>query len=201
MYDNICPICDEGNTTIQVEKIEVEYRGKKGFIQTRAHVCDKCGEETVGAIESKFNKRAFFAFKKEIDGLLSGTEIKRIRRHYGLTQAAAGKFLGGGKIAFNKYENDDVAQSEAMDNLLRVIDLCPDAYLTLERIKGIMVDSYSIQSRHINLGSKFKTWGEQRDTSVPLKRKKVASIEERSICILPHHSNDNSWIGIEECLH
>jgi len=90
--------------------------------------------------ESKQNKRIVMAFRKQVDGLLTGDEITALRKQYQLTQAQAAKLFGGGPVAFSKYENDDVAQSEAMDTLLRLIRRSPAAFWALVEEKGLQAD-------------------------------------------------------------
>ena len=63
------------------------------------------------------------AFRKRVDELLTGAEITALRKQYKLTQGQAARRFGGGPVAFSKYENDDVAHSESMDNLLRLVRL------------------------------------------------------------------------------
>ena len=40
-----------------------------------------------------------------------------------MTQGQTARLFSGGPVAFSKYENDDVAHSESMDNLLRLVRL------------------------------------------------------------------------------
>lgn len=70
------------------------------------------------------------AFRKRADGLLTGAQMRQARKALGLTQAQAAKLFGGGQVAFSRYENDDITQSEAMDSLVRVC-LAQPANLTL----------------------------------------------------------------------
>jgi HTH-type transcriptional regulator/antitoxin MqsA len=58
---------------------------------------------------------------------LTGEEVRALRVQLDLTQAEAARVFGGGQVAFSKYENDDVVQSEAMDKLLRVAAEVPGA--------------------------------------------------------------------------
>ena len=58
--------------------------------------------------------------KKFADGLLSSEEIQQIRKHLGVTPETASKIFGGGEKSFSKYESGKVAQSAAMDRLLRL---------------------------------------------------------------------------------
>jgi HTH-type transcriptional regulator/antitoxin MqsA len=117
----LCPICGEGHVTAQTENVEHEYKGTKGMVPIHFLLCDHCSSDFAGAAEAKLNKRALMAWRKQIDGLLTGEEIAALRAQYKLTQGQAAKLFGGGPVAFSKYENDDVAQSEAMDTLLRLV--------------------------------------------------------------------------------
>ena len=56
---------------------------------------------------------------------LDPAEIRRIRRRLGLTQAKAGRVLGGGPRAFNKYEAGTVKPSAPAAALLRLLDENP----------------------------------------------------------------------------
>jgi len=77
------------------------------------------------------------AFKKRVDGLLTGAEVRRPRRQLNLSQEEAARVFGGGPVAFSKYEADDVAQSAAMDKLLRLAADVPGAAARLFRQAGI----------------------------------------------------------------
>lgn len=120
--NNLCPICGEGNLQPKVGKNLVEYKGQSTEITFQYSVCDACGSEQSDAAQLRANKRAMVAFKKGVDGLLSGAQVRAIRERLRLSQNEAAKVFGGGPVAFSKYESDDVTQSEAMDKLLRVAD-------------------------------------------------------------------------------
>lgn len=127
MNSKTCPICEMGQLTPHTDKIMVEHLGQQGQIESQYAVCDCCGSEQAGAAETRFNKRAMIAFKKQVQGLLTGFELESLRKHWGLTQAEAAKVFGGGPVAFSKYESDDVMQSDAMDRLLRLAAVLPAA--------------------------------------------------------------------------
>ena len=135
--DVLCPICEEGLLKVQNETSSVEYKGESGEVPFTFCVCESCGIETVRPQDAKSNKRAFLEYKKSVDGLLSYSEVKRIRNKYGVKQADACRLFGGGPNAFTKYEHSDVAQSEAMDSLLRLIDKNEYAFWDLVEIKGL----------------------------------------------------------------
>jgi len=125
---SMCSICEEGNFQTYIESNVVEYKGNKQNLAMHYSECDCCGSETITPTQSRTNKRLMTEFKKQIDGLLTGKELKTLRLELGLTQADAANIFGGGPVAFSKYEADDVAQSEAMDKLLRVAQSVPEAY-------------------------------------------------------------------------
>lgn len=136
----LCPICGEGHVTDQVDQFESEYKGQKATLPLHYQLCDTCHSDFAGTKESKLNKRAIMAFRKSVDGLLTGSEIVALRKQYGLTQDQAAKLFGGGPVAFSKYENDDVSQSESMDSLLRLVRRSEVAFIELADEKGMTAE-------------------------------------------------------------
>lgn len=138
MHDKqLCPICGAGHVTDHVEQVETEYKGHKGQVPLHYQLCDSCGSDFAGAAEMRANKRAVMAFRKQVDGLLSGAEIVALRERYKINQKQAARLFGGGPVAFSKYENDDVAHSEAMDKLLRLVLRSEDAFWALVDQEGM----------------------------------------------------------------
>ncbi len=135
---DLCPICGEGHVTAMVQMVENTYKGHQENLPLHYQQCDTCTSDFAGMAESKLNKRVLMAFRKRIDGLLTGEEITALRKQYKLTQAQAARLFGGGPVAFSKYENDDVAQSEAMDTLLRLVRRSPAAFAALVEEKGLV---------------------------------------------------------------
>lgn len=137
---SLCPICGEGRVTAGVEMISHKYGGQTTSLPLRFTTCDACGSESAGLVESRANKRAVMAFRKSVDGLLTGAEICALRNKYKLTQGQAAKLFGGGPVAFSKYENDDVSQSESMDSLLRLVRRSEVAFCELADEKGMTAE-------------------------------------------------------------
>lgn len=136
----LCPICGEGHVTSQVEMVESEYKGQTRRLPSHYQLCDTCHSDFAGASEGRLNKRAIMAFRKSVDGLLTGAEILALRERYRLTQDQAARLFGGGPVAFSKYENDDVAQSEAMNSLLRLVRRSEAAFWELVEEKGMLAE-------------------------------------------------------------
>lgn len=139
----LCPICEAGQLHSQLEQIDVEYLGQQAQIDSHYSVCDVCGSEQATPNDARNNKRLMIAFKKSVQGLLSGAELKVLRAQWKLSQEQAAKVFGGGPVAFAKYEADDVMQSEAMDKLLRLAAEMPGALEKLCANAGIRVQSKS----------------------------------------------------------
>ncbi|MYL28155.1 MULTISPECIES: type II toxin-antitoxin system MqsA family antitoxin [Halomonadaceae] len=178
-----CPVCEEGVLQEQVEANEVEYKGIKGQLPLHYAVCTECGSEQAGAAHALRNKRSMMAFRKEVDGLLKGTEMLSLRKQLGLTQAAAAKLFGGGPTAFAKYEADDVAQSFAMDRLLRVARDVPDAFAYLRRLAGMEVHPEPLEFRlHTELGGSWRDLEEPHiEADVQLRSLGVVSIQDSAM--------------------
>lgn len=136
----LCPICGEGHVTSHIEMVESEYKGETRMLPSHYQLCDTCHSDFAGAGEGRLNKRAIMAFRKSVDGLLTGSEILALRKRYGMTQDQAARLFGGGPVAFSKYENDDVAQSESMDSLLRLVRRSEAAFWELVEEKGMLVE-------------------------------------------------------------
>jgi HTH-type transcriptional regulator/antitoxin MqsA len=75
--------------------------------------------------DMKVSDRALNRLKAATEGLPFPEEIKRIRVKLGLTQEAAGKLIGGGPRAFQKYEAGDLLPSRAIGSVLALLDRDP----------------------------------------------------------------------------
>jgi HTH-type transcriptional regulator/antitoxin MqsA len=149
-----CSICGEGQLEPQVEKNAVEYNGHTGLLDSHYSVCNACGSEQANMQQTRDNKRAMLAFKKQVDGLLTGVELKALRQRLGINQAQAAAIFGGGPVAFSKYESDDVMQSEAMDKLLRVAEAFPEVLSYLAKNANLPTEFYITN----NPGAKLKAF-------------------------------------------
>lgn len=151
MDKNTCPICESGQLHQQEELVAVEHMGTQGQIKSVYSVCDCCGSEQAGTNEVRINKRAMIAFKKKVQGLLVGAEVRKLRKSWGFSQEQAAKVFGGGKVAFSKYESDDVMQAESMDKLLRVARDVPDALASLKAAAGVTVASHGSYGKVVSM--------------------------------------------------
>jgi HTH-type transcriptional regulator/antitoxin MqsA len=115
-----CPECG-GRMRYREGADVVRYKDHERSIQTTAWWCRSCGEAILAGGDLRAREKAFMALKAEVDGTLTPEEVARIRRKLGVSQREAGKLLGGGPRAFQKYESGAAAVSAPMSNLLRLL--------------------------------------------------------------------------------
>lgn len=127
MNDKKCPVCESEQLIHIEENVPLKAGDFEREMAMQATECQSCGCSFYTPEQERFNKRQRLAFRKHAEGLLTGEEIRAIRQRHGLTQKQAAEIFGGGPVAFAKYEADDVAQSQAMDRLIRVFDQLPVA--------------------------------------------------------------------------
>lgn len=191
---NICPICEEGQLHSRIGSNSIEYKGRRTRLDMHFSVCDACGSEQANAGEQLKNKRSIVKYRKKIDGLLVGSQVRDIRKKLGLSQAEAARVFGGGPVAFSKYENDDVSQSEAMDKLLRLSSEIPSASEFLFLTSGIELRKPELHGPTARIAESGKNAQKSyvvcEDTTNNLSISKQATI---SSCI----SNTGSVLGID----
>lgn len=75
--------------------------------------------------------RVFKALKKEY-----GAHVRRVRKALKLSQEEAGRLIGGGPRAFQKYESGTTPPSEAAVGLIEVLARHPEVMETLRAVRG-----------------------------------------------------------------
>ncbi|MFV2015778.1 MAG: type II toxin-antitoxin system MqsA family antitoxin [Candidatus Heimdallarchaeota archaeon] len=126
---NVCPICDGRQIKEKRVTKKYEYKGQVQQIPNYLlHHCKTCNESFVNEETIKDTEKEIRDFRREVDGLLTSAEIRRIRERFGYTQVGFGEALGVGKITFNRYENGRVTQNKSTDIMLRALDLLADLF-------------------------------------------------------------------------
>ena len=140
MKQNTCPVCGKGTLTKELVEERFEYKGQSISIPNYLiYRCNACHEAIVDKGTLKSSSKLLRNFKCKVDGLLTGDEIKEIRKKLNFTQEQMSEILGGGLKSFARYESGSVCQSRAMDNLLRILDSFPFVIRTIKR--GVSEDS------------------------------------------------------------
>lgn len=126
MSNHTCVMCDEGLLIKKTVIDNVDFKGQILKVPNTHLECNLCGCIELDDEYAKVNNRALNVEKKKALGLFTGSEIKEIREILGISQAEASTLFGGGKVAFSKYENDDVIQSKSMNTLIGATKQIPE---------------------------------------------------------------------------
>jgi len=102
----LCPACKAGRLRSVTRSKVFRPNGKPVSVELLASRCDDCGVESTRAGQHDENLRRLAARKEHYGDLLMGEEIVALRKRYGLTQQAASRIFGKGKIAFSRYEHE-----------------------------------------------------------------------------------------------
>ena len=113
--------CPRGHDKMKLRKINktVSFRGMEIPCQVEAYVCPECGLEagtvdSTGAIQQELAE----VFRKRT-GLLTGEEIKSLRKKRGLTQQELADRLKIGVASIKRWETG-LIQSKSLDHALRL---------------------------------------------------------------------------------
>jgi HTH-type transcriptional regulator/antitoxin MqsA len=93
----------------------------------------------------KVSDRALNRLKAQVEGLLDPEAVRRIRKRLHLTQKDAGRLIGGGPNAFQKYESGDVVVSHAVMSALLLLDRDPSGL--------------SVLKQRVHRKEEFRVWG------------------------------------------
>lgn len=160
-----CAVCEVGKLIPSESLHTVEIDGVNVEVPHRSHACDSCGMVQGTEADVRFNARAMRSATKQHRKQLTGGEVRSIRQRLCLTQEQAARVFGGGPVAFSKYENDEITQSESMDRLIwlageypwivaalaaRVgLELSQQASLVFERFRIVYEGSYLAHAKSI----------------------------------------------------
>jgi len=108
------------------ETFRISHQGVSAKVERLSgRRCSSCGE-------IEFDQRSAKRYAAAGDKLVlraraaQRSEIRRIRRKLGLSQAKAAELTGGGHNAFSRYERGESAPLPAVVNLFRLLDRHPD---------------------------------------------------------------------------
>jgi putative zinc finger/helix-turn-helix YgiT family protein len=124
----------------------ISFRGMEIPCHVEAYICPECGMEagtinSAGAIQQQLAE----AFRKRV-GLLTGEEIKSLRKKRGLTQQDLADLLKIGVVSIKRWETG-LIQSKSMDHALRLQlesgmankDFSGNRPFSISRIKLVLV--------------------------------------------------------------
>ena len=134
-----CPACRQADLQPATRVREFHPRGQTATVRVEllTSVCPSCGAEATSAAQHSENLKRLKERKAQYAGLLLGEEIFSLRRRYGITQQAAAKIFGKGKIAFSRYENETSYPDESTTRLLELAIAKPDVIRWLADKAGV----------------------------------------------------------------
>jgi HTH-type transcriptional regulator/antitoxin MqsA len=116
-----CPACG-GAAVRETRPRTVRYKSRTMQIQQPAWWCADCDDAILESKDAAIADLAFATLKAGVEGVLPPADIMRIRKTLQLSQRQAGKILGGGARAFQRYESGSIVVSKPMSNLLALLD-------------------------------------------------------------------------------
>jgi putative zinc finger/helix-turn-helix YgiT family protein len=133
-------------------------------------VCPECGESVVDEAFGDPVERAMDAYREQ-SGLLTSSEIRRIRDQWGLSQVAFATLLGMSPATINRYEQGSL-QQEKEDELLRACDN-EEFMRDLLRRRGALLSERQRQTAEAKLerrpGTRMAYWETGFSESMPVE--------------------------------
>jgi HTH-type transcriptional regulator/antitoxin MqsA len=132
-----CPDCGAA-TARDVRAQSWTYKGKAVEYDQPAWYCvaDATHDHVLDEGDTATTEPVVLAHRVVVEGGVHPAEVRRIRVRLGLSQREAGRLIGGGPIAFHKYEKGEVATSHAVGVLLRLLDRHPELLAELRHDKA-----------------------------------------------------------------
>ena len=131
-----CSFCGEGVLERKTIKETYTYKDHSIEVEQPGEWCNVCGEGILNSSDLKATEKQIRDFQAQVDGLLSSSEIRRIRKKLKLTQKQAAQVFGGGPNAFSRYERGEASPLRSTSNLLRLLDKHPEQLqeLSMEKV-------------------------------------------------------------------
>ncbi len=136
-HNPLCPACRQGHLHAVTHNQVFRPRGVEVAVELLASKCDACGVQTTRASQHDENLRRLAARKSQYGRVLMGEEIVSLRKRYGLTQQAAARVFGKGKIAFSRYENEVTYPDDGTMLMLSMAIEKPDSMKWLADRAGV----------------------------------------------------------------
>lgn len=123
---NQCPFCKDGVLTRQTLKKRYTYQGHSLEVNQPGEWCNVCGEGILNGADLAATDKPLREFQARLDGLLTSSEIRKIRRKLRLTQKQAAAILGEEPGVFGRYERGEITPQRAICQLLRLLNNHPE---------------------------------------------------------------------------
>lgn len=134
-----CPICGAASAMVlEPRDVPITYKTHQRSHVTTTWWCTNCDDGILEPDMLEARERAFVELRAEVDNVLLPEQVAAIRKKLGLSQREAGRILGGGVRAFQKYESGETPVSEPMKNLLTLLGNRPERLRELQPRSSII---------------------------------------------------------------
>lgn len=124
MNNTICPACG-CEMRRGAKPMTIVYEALDATVDMPGWYCKDCDESMHSGKDMRVSDKALKHLKAKQNKLLTPEEVKQIRKRLKLSQREAGRLIGGGPNAFQKYEAGDVLVSHAVNSALLLLDHDP----------------------------------------------------------------------------
>ncbi len=106
---------------------------KDTFLKLNREFCNSCDEGILNGTDLKATEKQIRDFQANIDGLLTSTEIRKVREKLKLSQEQAAEICGDDPKTFCRYERGEATPQRAISNLLTILNNHPELLPELTR--------------------------------------------------------------------
>lgn len=141
---------------VKKRKVEVNVKGKMIEFNELYKIDPKTGEEVFDRnIEIENDIRLYDIYKKQMN-LLTSSEIKNIRKKYGMNQKEFALSIGVGEITIHRFENGSI-QTESVDSIIRLSEDPDIMYnLLIKNQSNLSDNDFSTFLNKVNILKKLK---------------------------------------------
>jgi putative zinc finger/helix-turn-helix YgiT family protein len=133
----LCAECGNATLTERTVPFEFHHGGKSATIEDVQTSCATCGNVSYIGTQISRHELAVAAKIREMDGLLSADELRRVRTKYAFRQTDLEAMLSVGPKTWTRWERGKVPQSKAADTLIRVLAEDPEVARRLMEQSGV----------------------------------------------------------------
>jgi len=140
---SLCPVCEKGKLKEIKKDLVFKYKNRsKRFEGETVFECDLCNHEIVSQEANRRIEKELTDFRRNINGLLLGDQLKAIRKSLGLNIKKMAKLLSVNEKTVGRYENGKITQSEQIDKLYRILQKFPSAANILRPDVSIPISAF-----------------------------------------------------------
>ena len=125
--DRTCPVCGEGHVTTFAHRDTFEYGTGESAVTLHVDLpVRRCHECDFEFLDYEGERLKHDVICRHL-GVLTSTEVRSIRKRYGMSRSSFADVTGLGEATLNRWENGVVIQNPANDRYLRLLAM-PDVF-------------------------------------------------------------------------